>query len=328
MCLETVGQYSIGKDVQVRIEKIHQPWTLSCVMEVSFSSSGANPTKVFLKLYDWRYAAQLRKDNRIDPWTEKHETAYIDFVRSGQAEDFLDKFRNDDDFEEPEEGWNVPENETYLYDLCVDMFHAETTVYEKLHEYQGKQIPRMIAPVSYGIGISNERSSDDYDNTRNGPSSADSFSPNVDQIDSKAPKTELFKIHGILIELIEGFTLADINEHAAPKSAWQSIVDQAIQNVGILSDNEILNGDVRASNILIFPKSNGTYRVCMIDFAQCRIREDESDREWGRAKWSQDEEGAVGYVMKSRLAKQGFELEYVPSLRYLEWAQGENDPDG
>ena len=64
----------------------------------------------------------------------------------------------------------------------------------------------------------------------------------------------------------------------------------------------------------------------MIDFAQCRFREkNESDLQWGRAKWTQDEEGAVEAVMKSRLAKQGFKLNYEPSMRYLEWAEREAD---
>ena len=39
--------------------------------------------------------------------------------------------------------------------------------------------------------------------------------------------------------------------------------------------------------------------VVMIDFAQCRLRrEDEDDELWKQAKWSEDEEGAVGYVLK------------------------------
>lgn len=322
--METIGNRAIGKDVQVRIEKLYQPWTLSCVVEVSILHPRTNSAKAVLKLYDWRYAAQLRKDNKIDPWTNEHEKAYISFVRSGQAKDFLDKLRNDEEFEEPEEGWNISENETYLYNICTDMFRAETAVYKKLYAYQGKQIPRLIAPITLSIEPLNKQSSDHHDIAWTEPSGSDSVSPDTDQVDTKAPEPELLKINGILIELIEGFTLAGLNQHNAAKSSWQSIVDQAIQIVNLLSDNAILNEDVRASNILVSPKSNGEYRVCMIDFAQCRFREkNESDLEWGRAKWSQDEEGAVGLVMKRRLAKQGFKLKYESSMRYLEWAEGE-----
>ena len=43
------------------------------------------------------------------------------------------------------------------------------------------------------------------------------------------------------------------------------------------------------------------------------------------AKWSQDEEGAVGAVVRARLKKIGFNLKYEKSMRYLEWAEGEGD---
>ncbi|KAF2117067.1 hypothetical protein BDV96DRAFT_644500 [Lophiotrema nucula] len=296
-------------------------------MEVSLLNCGTNfPAKAVLKLYDWRYAVQLRKDNGINPWTNEHEMAYIDLVRSGQAELFLDKLRNDYDFEGPEEGWSIAENETYLYNICADMFRAETAVYKKLFEYQGTAIPDLIAPITSNIESLNERGSDHHNKAKVEHSSLDSVSPDKGQVHTKAPGTELLKIYGILIEHIEGFTLAALNPHTAPKSSWQSIVDQAVQNVGILSDKAVLNEDVRASNILVCPKSNGSYRVCMIDFARCRFRKkEESDLEWGRAKWSQDEEGAVGLVMQKRLAKQGFKLKYTPSMRYLEWAEGERD---
>ena len=293
-------------------------------MEVLFLDTQTDPTKAILKLYDWRYAAQLRKDNKIDEWTNEHERTYIGFVHSGQAKDFLDKIRNDEDFEEPEEGWNMAENETYLYDICTDMFTAETAVYKKLHAYQGEQIPYLVAPVALSIESGNGRSSDHHDDTWIGTLGSDIIPPDVNEINIQAPETGLLKVKGILIELIEGFTLSSLHQYVSEKSSWQSIIDQAIQNVRLFSDNDILNKDVRASNILVSPKPSGGYRVCTIDFGQCRIREkEESDLEWGRAKWSEDEEGAVGQVMKKRLAEHGFELKYQRSMRYWEWAEKE-----
>lgn len=74
----------------------------------------------------------------------------------------------------------------------------------------------------------------------------------------------------------------------------------------------------------IVPCGEKRYRVFMIDLAQCTLRrEDESDMDWGRAKWTQDEEGAVGFVMKRRLGKLGFELVFNHSQRYLEFAERE-----
>lgn len=275
-------------------------------MEVDALQPTAGPARAILKLYDRRFAAQLRKDKTIDPWTTDHESAYIDFVYSSRAQGFLDKLRNDDDFEEPKEGWDIAENETYLHDLCIDMFKVETTVYTRLQSHQGARIPRLLMPVTLSIKPL-------Y--LENG-------------VDSAPPDSELFQVNGILLELIPGFTLAQLDECKAPRTSWQAIIDQAIQTVHVLSDHNILNGDIRASNILITQdaKAQGGYRVIMIDFAQCRFRgEDESDLKWGRAKWSQDEEGAIGAVMKARLKKIGFNLKYKRSMRYLEWAEREED---
>ncbi|KND90465.1 hypothetical protein TOPH_05002 [Tolypocladium ophioglossoides CBS 100239] len=64
----------------------------------------------------------------------------------------------------------------------------------------------------------------------------------------------------------------------------------------------------------------------MVDLAQCRLRgADESDWELGRAKWRQDEEGAVGYVMRHRLQKVGFDLVFEHSWRYLKFAERESE---
>lgn len=61
-----------------------------------------------------------------------------------------------------------------------------------------------------------------------------------------------------------------------------------------------------------------TYKVFMIDFALCRFkRDDESDRHWAKAKFTKNEEGTSGFVMKKRpMNVCGFQLDYERSLRY------------
>jgi serine/threonine protein kinase len=125
-----------------------------------------------------------------------------------------------------------------------------------------------------------------------------------------------FEIPGILLEYIDGFTLSKI-EQKVPRVFWQQICDMAIQVVNIVCDHNILNEDVRPDNMIVRANkgsSNG-YEVLMIDFALSRLRRsDETDDEWRRAKWSQDEEGAIGYVMQHRLKG---EIKYQPSGRYV-----------
>lgn len=188
-------------------------------------------------------------------------------------------------------------------------FKAEVATYSALTKHQGEFIPRLLAEITLDI------------------------SP--PDLAFSAQQQEPSQVKGILLEYLPGFSLSSIAQNA-PQASWQSIVDQAIKIVHILGDHNILNTDVRPDNFVVVPKrrraqamdeeNSAEYQVFMIDFGQCRLRrEDESDAEWGRAKWIQDEEGAVGAVMRMMLRKIGFELDYRPSWRYLEWAPGEDD---
>jgi hypothetical protein len=228
-----------------------------------------------------------------------HEMAYTDFVSSGGAAEFCDKLRNDDDFEEPEEGWSIAQNEVYLHDWCSDLYETETMAYEKLRDLQGTQIPRLFAQVRLSIK----------------PTDIEEY-----------VGADFFEVKGILLELIPGSALEQLAD-AIPQESWQPVVDEAIEIVHELSNHDVLNKDVRASNIVASPigDKEHRYRVVMLDFAQCRFRgNDESDLDWGRAKWSQDEEGAIGLVMQSRLKKRGYDLNYIPSRRFAQWVERES----
>ncbi|TGO45749.1 hypothetical protein BCON_0368g00010 [Botryotinia convoluta] len=70
--------------------------------------------------------------------------------------------------------------------------------------------------------------------------------------------------------------------------------------------------------------TQGKYRVIMLDFAQCTFREpEETDKQWGRKKWNQDEEGAIGLVMRHRLKKLDYNFPFEHSNHFLEWAETE-----
>lgn len=112
----------------------------------------------------------------------------------------------------------------------------------------------------------------------------------------------------------------------APKSEWQGIVDQAAAIVQVIGDHGILNRDGRPDNFIVQRDRSGCYGVFMIDFGLARLRgRNESDLDWAKAKLNKDEEGAVGLVMKNRLAREGFELRFEKSDRYMEWAGGDDE---
>ncbi|KAK3705246.1 hypothetical protein LTR37_013407 [Vermiconidia calcicola] len=82
---------TLGYELRVQILEVFEPFTLSCVMRVWLDEDGQDPSEAVLKLYDRRFATQLREDQKIDPWSAQHESAYLEFIRTGQVNEFLNK---------------------------------------------------------------------------------------------------------------------------------------------------------------------------------------------------------------------------------------------
>ncbi|KAH7246592.1 hypothetical protein BKA59DRAFT_439214 [Fusarium tricinctum] len=308
--LKTTPDATSGNEatiLQVKVKKQQRPWTLSCGMIVEIQQTPENipglstGDEVFLKMFDRRFAEQIREDNGTEPWSEAFEQDFAKDLASGKVEKFLEKLRTVPNFkDDTEEDWDNAENEAYLASALQQYFDAETATYARLQQYQGRAIPRLLAPVALHDTPSNEVLS--------------------------TQQRKLKEHKGILLQYLPGFSLSEMIQNA-PRTSWQGIVDEAVQKVHLLGDHNILNKDVRPANFMVVPK-NGAYRVFMIDFGQCRFRrKDETDAEWGRAKRDQDEEGAVALVMEMRLKRVGFELQYEQSPRYSEWARGEFDYD-
>ncbi|KXX73193.1 Casein kinase I RAG8 [Madurella mycetomatis] len=298
------------QEVKVKIKNLQQPWTLSCGMVVDVLRCEETTTKAvsgtqtaFLKLYDWRFAAQYRDDQGVESWTEESAAAYTDYVLSSKVDEFLRRLSDKQFRDDTEEDWEAGQNEAALANDMHDMHCAETTVYSRLLGIQGKTVPRVIVFVELDIAPGN--------------------------VDLNDRQRRHFQIKGILLQYIPGFSLRDLGTKAPPGS-WQEIVDQAVEIARSLGDHDVLNKDVRPDNFIVSHRaSNGNspegFKVFMIDFGQSRVRrDDESDFDWGRAKWRQDEEGAVGLVMQHRLRNLGA-ISYTPSARYLEFAEGEDE---
>jgi hypothetical protein len=289
---------------------------MSCVFTVELPGAVLGDSHdhihAVLKLYDRRFSPGLRKLEHAEPWTPEIEAEFTDLVASGQATEFVSKLHEQDDagiedYEEPEEGWARPEIEAYLHDFCRKTFAKEMRAYETLRTLQGTQIPWLYGTVTtplQGIGSS----------------------PMLDQ------STEFGTMKGLLLQYVRGPTLSEMPA-TIPRASWQGIVDQAVRIVYSYSHLGFLNTDVRCDNFVINQAvADGCPgRVMMIDFGMCEFYEKgRSVANWGHKKWFTDEPGAVGAVMKTRLAKLGFELRFTPSLEYMEygntWEPPEDEP--
>lgn len=271
---------TIDLELEVKIVRFIQPSTLSCVMVVE-SLEGSGPAKdgelSILKLYDWRYATQLRRDHKIDPWSQSHEDAYRESVENGDAAKFLD-----DDTEETDDLlWDTAQNEAYLFDFSRDLHSSEVKAYAHLKDLQGKSVPQFFASVH-----------------------VNAFSTN----------NSLYEVQGVLMELIEGYSLSNLAQEE-PESTWQTICDEAIRITNLIGDHGVLNEDVKHHNIIVRRHATSPApEVFVIDFAQCRFREDyKSEEEWTHEKLMEDEEGAIGFIMAHRLEGA---VEYKASRRY------------
>lgn len=115
------------------------------------------------------------------------------------------------------------------------------------------------------------------------------------------------KDHGILDQYFSGFALS-VSDQSAPRHARKCVVDETVRTTCMIGDFNILKSDVRPDNFIVVPAPNG-----------------ESDKDWDRAKWQQDEEWARHMMMRQCLQRFDFEYKLKPSMRFLEWAPGEDD---
>ena len=148
-------------------------------------------------------------------------------------------------------------------------------------------------------------------------------------------------IPGLLLEYIQSSTFREVIETwkardpPLPNGILAALYEKAVQIVERVSDFDVLNEDVHMDNFLIrepFITLPSAHRdgedlyhstvedaVVLIDLGHCRVRrEDESEEEWIRAKWHQDEAGAAGFVALGLVRKfVGHDVwAYERSLRY------------
>ena len=265
------------------IIEVFEPFTLSSVMLIRMACSSLRlEGDMILKLFDRRFATQLRQDEKIRPWTPDIETEYRQFILDGGASEFVTQLN---DGETPEGStWSAAMDETYLHDQMLDLYKTEVQVYSNLREIQGTDIPKFLASA---------------------------IMPTIPYPGQTG--SEYTDIPGILLQYIKGFPLTDIEE-CAPRESWQAICEDAIRVINRIGDLGILNEDVKTRSFIVREDAWVGFKVTMIDFALCKFRQDYKDGyDWDKWKSIQDEEGAVGYVMQRRL-KCGFS--YRRSARY------------
>ncbi|KIK55534.1 hypothetical protein GYMLUDRAFT_47757 [Collybiopsis luxurians FD-317 M1] len=280
-------------NVKVRVLEVFEPITISPVLKVALATEPLStdlPPVLVLKVYDRRYAKDLRAFYDIPDPSAETEEAFRTWASSGPGsqrtlDEWERKRRADDELDiEP----STEETEAYLAALLASYHENEVHIYERMVSMQGNEIPRFFGRTRFIIETDKAQS---------------------DEItDAEVP--------GILVEYVEGTRLDNLSIDALSPALCQKCVDIVLA----FGDRGVLNRDVRLENFIVpsspeVSTSGSEIRrdVVMIDFAQARLRgEDEDDERWKGEKWSTDEEGAIGYVLQKKCG-----WDYKPTFRYL-----------
>lgn len=275
-----------------------------------------NTSECVLKLYDRRFSTDLREECEAASWSPHLEKEYQDFVRCGDAEEFFsywdaEKEACDDwsvAYVRNKRRWSAAKWEAYLQWVSTSMYDVEKKAYEHMTDLQGEDVPMVFGGVTLDQSIStqNEELEEvDSEMTKENSDSISSIDPDE--------HPHIVSIPGLLLQHTRGFHLTDLHQHL-PYQHWQSIVDSAIKVIHRIQDCGVLNRDVNTRSFIVDPLS---HKAMMIDFGIVSFREDaEDDREWEMAQAQEDEEGAIGQVMKHYLKRDtGLSIVYKPSER-------------
>ena len=319
----TVNSYEVGNMIRLqlldctataRIVKTFAPFSMAQVMVLSIFESAINLEGDFvLKVYDHRYADEPRNQDRIDRWNQRRDMEveksqwskkFIEFFSMNMANENLGFL--DDEPEGFDQGEQIAYDELYCQAFCLKMYRAELEVYRQArqHGIDGTDMPRFISSVR--------------------------ISPSYHSKFSRSEGAALKGVPGILIQYLPGFPLQDLYDSEsppAPRSAWQSIVDDGVRIVQYINTKmNFINRDVdgcRRNTIIHWDPIRQRWKLKMISFGHCMIRkEGTSDWEWRRLQAQEDEEGAIGLYTQSRLKKnKDFDCVYQRSQYYLDLSE-------
>jgi hypothetical protein len=281
-------------------------------MEIAIQTQSGPEFRAVLKLYDRRFGRDFREiRGKHAPHTAADEVALQSFVRQGKMAPFLRVLEHDKKTQDIAlSSWHYHENtpdgkakfEAALWQECIEYFECETETYARLKDLQGTSIPRMyahvrIAPRDLGVP--------------------------TDLLQSQT--TPYFEVKGVLLEVIDGYSLWDIaTSPTAPGNpqAWPAIIQAASDTAHKINKRGVIMQDCAPRNVMVDARIQKPF---IIDLAQCLFKDkmvaDWLKRGWTRGDgdggydWDPDVEywervaqrnnpAAIGAVMRTRLLQQ------------------------
>ncbi|KAG8703266.1 hypothetical protein FRC09_004265 [Ceratobasidium sp. 395] len=266
-CLRVTLSSGSTLESQVTVLETYAPFTISPVMRVSLDftlipdqkrAPYPLPPELVLKVYDRRFAGDLREQYHLNSPTHETETRYHQYIASGRAPEGRRAIGEEIDTFGSFEACPQELLEHLIATRIGPHFDSEYAAYRRLESLQGREIPKFYGSTEFLDGQS-------------------------------VPGLHL-SVRGILLQRIQGTSLENMDPALFNVN---NVFMDALRVVDACGDLGVLNQDVRLGNFIVKPDG----AVVMIDFAQSRLRkEDEDDLDWKRVKWHEDKEGCVGWA--------------------------------
>ncbi|CAH0051481.1 unnamed protein product [Clonostachys solani] len=278
-------QLENGSEIRVKIVDVMEPATMSVIAIVELESpqtkqkcvNSGVPSKMILKLYDRRFALDLREEIKVTgPATRATEDEFVASLRQGSMPRFLAKYEENDTLGSGD--WDTPMKEAYFSIMSTKMHQTETKVYDCLTDLQGIHVPTFYA----NLDLATE------------PTAGEQLEESI---------TEHTRVRAILIEHISGFLLSDLVTETS-ESEWPVICTQAIEAVNKIIDFHFINPDLQPRNAIVHRREERSYQIFYIDFGMCYFRDpSDTDERWRERKRQRGEEAAVGGSLALTISK-------------------------
>ncbi|OJJ45260.1 hypothetical protein ASPZODRAFT_133899 [Penicilliopsis zonata CBS 506.65] len=166
------------KSTNAIILKVFEPFALSSMLLVRLDCPTLPPVEMVLKLFDRRFATQLREEGKNSGWNSDIEKKYHQFMTDGGASKFIAELEAESKAtHENDHSWSPSQDEAYLHNHLRSLYEIEVEVYNTLKDLQGEVIPQFFSCIT---------------------------TPSFPAADT-AQVDEYTKIHGFFLQHIEGF---------------------------------------------------------------------------------------------------------------------------
>lgn len=331
--VKTPCPYEQGKSVDVLVTKTYSDeievgqqsvtitnlcsMTMSPVTEIVYQTKSGGTAKAVLKVFDRRFGQSFRKVPGLRELvflghSTDLEAAWRDYVRDGKAEALFEEIRanqeqNDKTLPRGPAKYFMQRGpdrkarwEGALQYDCLRSFESETRAFERLADLQGQKVPKLLAHVQLLLG--------------------------ADDLNTEGTENEkFFRVNGIIMEQIEGFSLDDLLSSPLTADRWEDVLQRTVDSAKEINIRGVVMSDCRPSNVMVQTRSGAPI---VYDFAKAITLDSQDNDEFVEAVCQSDNPKQIVGSLATRVEREeGIKLRIAyPDLdRIFRLSAGESE---